>query len=151
MKVAEDLSLLFCMLPVGRRRDGKGYDEGDGCNHGIDLSITNGEGGLECLLLVKVWLHITRWGSPEPESHAESIDWLMSYFLMTATKQFLNGNIDMASVEASFVSAYEQYKAVVLDKKKPEIDWHQVNRILNADKPALAAFLRKRIPCACLD
>jgi hypothetical protein len=70
---------------------------------------------------------------------------------MTATKQYLNGNIDMAGVDASYADFFDQHKAVVLDKTKPKIDWHEVVRIHNGDKPTLAAFLRERIPCTCLD
>eukprot|EP00984_Skeletonema_dohrnii_P025079 scaffold14195_cov155-Skeletonema_dohrnii-CCMP3373.AAC.26 len=148
---------------VGGRRNGNS----DSCNHGLDMN----EMGMACLPFVQKWLQgyndaidkvgnmevafkITQaittkedavWGS------SESIDWLVSYFLMTATKQYLNGNIDMAGVDASYADFFNQHKAVVLDKTKPKIDWHEVVRIHNADKPTLAAFLRERIPCTCLD
>ena len=119
----------------------------NGCNHGFDPSNTYGglDHEFECVLFIKIWLHATMWGS-------ESIDdWLASYFLMTATKQFLNGNIEMASLEASKAYTHEQFKEIELDKSKPKFDLDEFVRICYADKPALAAFLRKRIPCECLD
>ena len=148
MKAAEDSSSLFSrmrrmLMLGGRRRNGNG----DGCTHGLDLPNINGGLEFECVLYIKMRLHEAMWGSSE----TESIDRLVSYFLMTATKQFLNGNIDMAGVEASFADIFNQLKAVVLDETKPKIDWHEVVRIHNADKPTLAAFLRERIPCTCLD
>eukprot|EP00984_Skeletonema_dohrnii_P025082 scaffold14195_cov155-Skeletonema_dohrnii-CCMP3373.AAC.29 len=150
MKAAEDSSSLFSrmrrMLMLGGRRRNRNGD-GDGCNHGLDLPNTNGGLKFECVLYVKMRLHEAMWGSSE----TESIGRLVSYFLMTATKQYLNGNIDMAGVDASFANIFNQLKAVVLDETKPKIDWHEVVRIHNADKPTLAAFLRERIPCTCLD
>mmetsp|Transcript_16288 Transcript_16288/g.24156 ORF Transcript_16288/g.24156 Transcript_16288/m.24156 type:complete len:183 (+) Transcript_16288:70-618(+) len=162
MKGADDssspsLSSRMQRMQVGGRCNG---------NHGLDMN----EMGMACVPFVQKWLQgyndaidkvgnmeisfkITQaltkedavWGS------SESIDWLVSYFLMTATKQYLNGNIDMAGVDASYADFFDQHKAVVLDKTKPKIDWHEVVRIHNGDKPTLAAFLRARIPCTCLD
>jgi len=166
MKAAEDSSSLFSrmrrmLMLGGRRRNGN-------CNHGLDMN----EMGMACVPFVQKWLQgyneaIDKVGNMEvsfkiTQAHtnedadavwgsSESIDWLVSYFLMTATKQYLNGNIDMAGVDASYADFFNQHKAVVLDKTKPKIDWHEVVRIHNADRPTLAAFLRERIPCTCLD
>ena len=170
MKGAEDSSSLSSQMQrmqVGGRRNRNGNS--GGCDHGWDISKE--KEAIDCLPFLQRWLqgyndaidkvgnmeiafkitqavtkeYATVWGS------SDSIDWLVSYFLMTATKQFLNGNIDMAGVDASYADFFEQHKAVELSKTKPKIDWHEVVRIHNADKPTLTVFLRERIPCTCLD
>ncbi len=168
MKGAEDSSALSSQMQrmqVGGRRTGN--NNSDSCNHGVNISYAV----MDCEPFLREWLRgyneaidkvgnmeiafkITQaiatkdyavWGS------SESIDWVVSYFLMTATKQFLNGNIDMAGVDASYAEFFEQHKAVELSKTKPKIDWFEVVRIHNANRATLAVFLRERIPCACLD
>ena len=134
----------------------------DKCNHGLHLTK---KGWIVDFHFVQRWLQeyniafdkvgnletafkITRaatkkyavWKDPA------SMDWLVSYFLRTATKQFLTGKIDMAGVDASFANFFQQYRAVTLGR----IDWHEVALIHNADKPTLAIFLRERIPCECM-
>eukprot|EP00986_Skeletonema_menzelii_P008682 scaffold3767_cov116-Skeletonema_menzelii.AAC.7 len=166
MKGAEDSSSLSSQMQrmqVGGRRNGNS----DRCDHGMDIF----KGGIHCVSFVQKWLQgyndaidkvgnmeiafkITQAVSTKEDAvwgSSESIDWVVSYFLMTATKQFLNGNIDMAGVDASYAEFFEQHKAVELSKTKPKIDWYEVVRIHNADKPTLAAFLKERISCTCLD
>ena len=148
-------------MKVGGHRSGNT----DECNHGLDMT----KKGMDCLGFVQRWLQeyntaIDNVGNMEIAfkiTHAvtkeyavwedpASIDWLVSYFLMTATKQYLIGKIDTAGVDASYADFFEQHKAVELSNMKYEVDWHEVARIHNADKPTLAIFLRERIPCACL-
>lgn len=161
---ADDYSLSSEMqrMKVGGHRSSTTTDE---CNHGLDLS----KKGMDCVGFVQRWLQeyntaIDKVGNMEIAfkiTHAvtkayavwedpASIDWLVSYFLMTATKQFLIGKIDTAGVDASYAYFFEQHKAVELSNMKSQIDWHEVASIHNADRPTLAIFLRERIPCECM-
>ena len=170
MKGAEDSSSLSSQMQrmqVGGRRTG-------GCNHGARVypchEVGISKAIMDCESFLREWLQgyndaIDKVGNMEiafkitqeiTKDHAvwkssEYIDWVVSYFLKTATNQFFNGNIDMAGVDASYAEFFEQHKAVELSKTKPKIDWHEVVRIHNANRATLAVFLKERIPCLCLD
>jgi len=103
---ADDYSLSSEMqrMKVGGHRS----STTDECNHGLDLS----KKGMDCVGFVQRWLQeyntaIDNVGNMEIAfkiTHAvtteyavwedpASCDWLVSYFLMTATKQFLIGKM----------------------------------------------------------
>lgn len=136
--------------------------DSDGCNHGLRLDLYKPNGGRGCVAFVQRWLfpyyriyQYLMWKS------SESIDWLVSYQLMTATNHFLNGSIDMAAIDAASAEFYLQLKNSDREmakaksnsskRKKREYDKQANDRIHYADDPTLAAFLREHIPCKCLD
>lgn len=79
------------------------------------------------------------------------MDKLVSQSLCDATHYVLIGNNNEAGVEASFAYYFEQYIATHLEKTQPAINWLGVAELQHGDLHTLVKFLRKRIPCKCLD
>ena len=76
---------------------------------------------------------------------------VISFYVWDAVSLILCGNIRIAKVHASFVCYFEQYIAVALEKSQPTIKWQQIAELQFSDLHTLVKFLRKRIPCKCLD
>lgn len=76
---------------------------------------------------------------------------ITSCYVAQAVRYLLNGHDGYASVEASQARYFEQRIAVYIEKTQPVMKWHQVAELQQTDLHTLVKFLRKRIPCQCLD
>ena len=68
-----------------------------------------------------------------------------------STECILDGNDHQARKAASFAYFFEQQIAVYFEKTKPAVNWHGLAELHHGDLHTLVKFLRKRIPCKCLD
>jgi hypothetical protein len=75
------------------------------------------------------------------------------YFLAYGTEQILNGNPTSARIMAALGCYFEDYTAVNLTKTKAVIDFRKVFELHDedCDEHTVVSFLRKRVPCSCLD
>ncbi len=76
---------------------------------------------------------------------------LVSYIVAEAVRLILDGNDRDAGIIASFTCFFEQRIAVNVEKTQPQIKWLQIVELQHSDLHTLVKFLRKRIPCKCLD
>ena len=102
------------------------------------------------------------WNATETEDKFSDI-WgsatkLRSYYVAQSVQYLLNGNdndndalLRDASVAASFAKYFEQRIEVFIYKTQPIIKWHKIAELQHSDIHTLVSFLRKRIPCKCLD
>ena len=79
------------------------------------------------------------------------MDKLVAYSVYEGTHYILIGHDRLAGVEASFAYYFEQFIATTLEKTQPAINWLGVAELQHCDLHTLVKFLRKRIPCKCLD
>ena len=82
---------------------------------------------------------------------SDNLVWATSYFVHTATRAVLLGNIEQGRIDASFACYFEEYKAVEMDKSQGRIHALKIVEVQNADEHTLLSYLKKRIPCSCLD
>ena len=80
----------------------------------------------------------------------------VSIYVADAVQDVLDGNIKVAQINTSFACYFEQFVANVLlasEKKKtvPVVDGHIIAELQSADMKTVVSFLKKRIPCNCLD
>ncbi len=77
---------------------------------------------------------------------------VISLLVAAGTDSFLGGDIDTAQLYAVMACYFEELIAVsVVRKSKAFINWIKVFELHGADEHTLVKFLRKRIPCHCLD
>jgi len=77
---------------------------------------------------------------------------VISYFLSNGTQHILEGNYGAARALAIFARYLEQCTAVELKQTQAQVNWSKINEATNPlDIHTLVKFLRKRIPCKCLD
>jgi hypothetical protein len=89
---------------------------------------------------------------PEVWSDEGMIKLVISYFLSTGTKCILEGEDDYACIDASFAKSFEQYMAAVLHEQGPTaVSIMDLYELQYGDIHTLVKYLRKRIPCKCLD
>ena len=75
-----------------------------------------------------------------------------SFFLGLATEDILLGDHDYARATAMFVSYFEQFSASKILKTQVSCSWGKVRELERAvEQHTIVSFLRKRIPCKCLD
>ena len=79
------------------------------------------------------------------------MDKVVSRLLCEGAQNILDGDDRQARVEASFALYFEQFIAVYIEKTQPSINWHGVAELQFSDLHTLVKFLRKKIPCNCLD
>ena len=70
---------------------------------------------------------------------------------MQGTQNVILGNLTGARTCAFFAFHLEDYIAVDRDKKKDNMDAVKQNELLHGDEHTLVKYLRKNIPCNCLD
>eukprot|EP00984_Skeletonema_dohrnii_P027595 scaffold17192_cov90-Skeletonema_dohrnii-CCMP3373.AAC.1 len=75
---------------------------------------------------------------------------VMSYYLCHGTESILEGNYGYAHECAVFARYMEQWTAVYLDMTQAITNWSKVET-MSADSHTRVKFLRKRIPCKCLN
>lgn len=85
----------------------------------------------------------------------EKMEHVVSYYVASATQNILDGNDDAAHINASFTSFFEAHVRYFLKSgANPPIGGVGGRRIAElqwADMNTLVTYLRKRIPCDCLD
>ena len=74
----------------------------------------------------------------------------MSYYLCHGTESILEGNDSYAHECAIYARYMEQWTAVYLDMTHAIMNWSKVEA-MSADSHTRVKFLRRRIPCRCLD
>jgi len=81
------------------------------------------------------------------EVYYNKLEWVISYFVALATKLVLTGDVKGARYHATFSYYFDQYSA---DRRYKY--WQQrVCELYTSDEHKLVKYLRKRIPCKCLD
>ena len=79
----------------------------------------------------------------------------VSFYVAEAVRGILDGNNIAAKVSASFACYFEQLIATRMNKKKAAhlilIDGHRIAELQQGDMKTAVEYLRKRIPCSCLD
>jgi len=76
----------------------------------------------------------------------------MSYFLYYGTKSILGGKDGLARKCAVCARYFEQYIAAELHQTQAIMHWQKIMEVsIEGDTHTLVKFLRKRIPCACLE
>lgn len=81
----------------------------------------------------------------------EKLELVISCILFVATKHVLNGNISQACINVCVGNFFEQHVAVTFRRSQPSIEEAKMLELSNADSHTLVSYLRKRIPCSCLD
>lgn len=77
---------------------------------------------------------------------------LVSCYVQIATNCILAGDVQGARVTSSFAYFFEQHIAVYFEKTQYKtIRWPRIAELHFGDINTLVKFLRKRIPCKCLD
>jgi len=76
---------------------------------------------------------------------------VVSFYLFNGTKGVLEGDIVVARFHASIACYFEEHIAVDLQKTKFTYDLTKVAELWSADEHTLVKYLRKNIPCKCLD
>ena len=76
---------------------------------------------------------------------------VISCFLFAATRHVLNGIIPQASVNVCIANYLEQHVACVFRESQSAIAGHKIAELMDADIHTLVSYLRRCIPCSCLD
>jgi len=77
---------------------------------------------------------------------------IVSYFVANGTQRILNGKDHIVSVNVFFAYILEQYIAASWEKTKPRVSWlRRAAELQCCDMHILVSYLKKRIPCKCLD
>jgi hypothetical protein len=77
---------------------------------------------------------------------------VISYFVAEGTQRILNGKEHIVSVNVFFAYILEQYIAAAWEKTEPRVDWlRRAAELQCCDMHILVSYLKKRIPCKCLD
>ena len=77
---------------------------------------------------------------------------IVSHCVEYSTECILDTRYDQqARKAASFAYYFEERIAVYIAKTQPAVNWHGVAELQHSDLHTLVKFLRKRIPCNCLD
>ena len=83
--------------------------------------------------------------------HAELVGYVSSCYVAQAVQYILDGNDRIAGVIACVAYFLEESIATCIEKTQPTVKWLQVLEVSHVDLHTLVEFLRKRIPCKCLD
>ena len=96
---------------------------------------------------------VTKRKYAEVWNDADKMQLVISYFVCNGTKKILDGDSDSdrGCYDAMFVSFFEQWIAIAIQKTQASCHWSQMAELFKSDKHTLVSFFRKRIPCKCLD
>jgi len=76
----------------------------------------------------------------------------VSIYVADAVQGILDGNDKAAKIDASFACYFEQLLATRINKKAVHlVDGLRISELQNGDMKTVVEYLRKRIPCSCLD
>jgi hypothetical protein len=87
---------------------------------------------------------------PEVWHDPSKMKQVASYFILLGTQGVLDGKIGIARFYASTASHFEEY-IEVLHETKATLDPTKVIELKHGDEHTLVKYLRKNIPCKCLD
>lgn len=79
------------------------------------------------------------------------MEFVVSFLVSSGTSKALEGNIKIASKYAALSSYFEQYVQVDLLNTRAFPGWAKIKELYSADMHTLVSYLRRRIPCSCLD
>ena len=74
-----------------------------------------------------------------------------SFYLFNATQHVLEGNIERAQLFAAVAYFFQEYIAIYVGKQQATINSSKVLELVLADLHTLVKYLKKNIPCNCLD
>ena len=78
--------------------------------------------------------------------------WILSLFLAFGAKHILNGEIDdKAHTNASIAFFFEEMIAIRCHKTQATFNHAKMLELLHCDEHTLVKYLKKSIPCKCLD
>eukprot|EP00984_Skeletonema_dohrnii_P036381 scaffold37288_cov155-Skeletonema_dohrnii-CCMP3373.AAC.2 len=95
-------------------------------------------------------LEATEAKFPEEWKDESKIGVVVTNFVAEGTVHLLDGEIDAARIYASY-AFFSQDLFSVLNKTKAMPNSARVEELYNADEHTLVSFLRKHVPCSCLD
>ncbi len=75
---------------------------------------------------------------------ATQIEFVRSYFLVAGTQHLLEGN-------EIYARWFEEHIEAYLKGTQAMTNWVKVHKLKNGDMHTLVKYLRKRVPCCCLD
>ena len=76
---------------------------------------------------------------------------VVALYLSQGTQMVLQGDLQSARLFAFLAYHFQDYIAVYLDENKATIDTLKQVELLRTDEHTLVKYLRKNIPCSCLD
>eukprot|EP00985_Skeletonema_marinoi_P000035 scaffold8_cov142-Skeletonema_marinoi.AAC.28 len=99
--------------------------------------------------------HATKEKYGEVWNDPGKMKFVVSYLITCGTSKVLEGHTKIASKYASLASYFEQYMEVDFLNTRPYPNWPKIRELYisssAADEHTLVSFLKKRIPCSCLD
>jgi len=81
----------------------------------------------------------------------DKLEFVISRFVFFATRYVLNGDIPQACINVTIANYFEQFIACTFRNSQPSIDGPKIFELHDADVHTLVSYLKKRIPCKCLD
>jgi len=79
------------------------------------------------------------------------MSFVVSFLLACGTSKILEGKFKIARKYAALGSYFEQYVEVDLLSIRVFPNWPKIRELYAADEHTLVSFLKKRIPCSCLN
>ena len=96
-------------------------------------------------------LGATKEKYPEIWGDSASLAWLVAAFISIGTEAIVLKNKYYCETAASFSEYLMQYLTCRIYKSQPMAYMARVKDLLAADERRLVSYLKKRIPCSCLD
>lgn len=106
---------------------------------------------------------VTNEEYPNVWKDAAGLEWISKAFVSIATEMYDFGRASMAFkvkndanevdylIAIGFSELIQQSIAVDLDHTLPTVYWARIYELLRADRRRIISYLKKRIPCSCLD
>mmetsp|Transcript_3865 Transcript_3865/g.6685 ORF Transcript_3865/g.6685 Transcript_3865/m.6685 type:complete len:258 (+) Transcript_3865:177-950(+) len=107
---------------------------------GIDLATA-----LKGAYKATIGMYAAVWGN------LDKLEFVISRFVFVATRYVLNGDIPQACINVTIANYFEQFIACTFRNSQPSIDGPKIFELHDADVHTLISYLKKRIPCKCLD
>jgi len=105
----------------------------------------------ECSHSYRTAYAATRLQYREVWEDATKMELVIRFLLSSATVIFMMNDKNSAKVSASLACYFEEMAAATLYETKASPNFPKVWEMCNADDHTLVSFLKKRIPCCCLD
>ena len=95
---------------------------------------------------------ITRQFHPEIWSDPSKLELIRKFFLSWGTQNYLDGEGPNAARAGAYLARYiEQYVATYLNKTQSNLNWSKVYELERGDEHTVFSYLKRNIPCTCLD
>jgi len=95
--------------------------------------------------------HATKEKFADVWNDFSKMSFVVSLLLACGTSKILEGNIKIACKYAALGRYFEQYVEVDLLNIRAYPNWPKIRELCAADEHTLVSFLKKRIPCSCLE